>query len=399
MTRVAIVVQRCHDTVVGGSEAEAWQYAQLLKSKFDIEVLTTTALDAVTWDNELPAKSEERAGVIVRRFAVDIGRSDYWRSLHDRLLADFDAFQNGDKRRIETRWTLALQEEFIRHQGPYSTSLLNYLGDNAREYAAILFFTYLFPTTYFGIQRVPVQKTILVPTLHNEAPAYLPAYKFVARRARHLIWNTAAEARLGAKLWGHLEGDVVGMAVNTECVQQSDEHGNFILYCGRISPAKGCSELFEYFRRYKNENSSSDLRLLLIGNSELEIPDCPDIEYLGFATESEKFTLIASANFVVVPSPYESLSLVALEAMAQRVPVIANGKCQVLADHIAIGKGGMLYDNYSSFARALKTVESESIRRELGVNGRSYVIANYDQNKIKDAIVSGIERQSAGMLA
>src|SRR5260370_819697 len=42
MSKVAIVVQRCHESIVGGSETLAWQYAELLGEAFDVDILTTT---------------------------------------------------------------------------------------------------------------------------------------------------------------------------------------------------------------------------------------------------------------------------------------------------------------------------------------------------------------------
>ena len=39
MKRVAIVVQRCHESVVGGSESLAWNYATLLRDTCDVDVL------------------------------------------------------------------------------------------------------------------------------------------------------------------------------------------------------------------------------------------------------------------------------------------------------------------------------------------------------------------------
>jgi hypothetical protein len=67
--RLAVVVQRCHESIVGGSEALAWQYANLLKSHYNVEILTSTALDYRTWASELPTGSEIRDGVTIRRFA------------------------------------------------------------------------------------------------------------------------------------------------------------------------------------------------------------------------------------------------------------------------------------------------------------------------------------------
>ena len=36
------------------AEALAWQYASLLKGDYEVDVLTTTAVDAAYWANALP---------------------------------------------------------------------------------------------------------------------------------------------------------------------------------------------------------------------------------------------------------------------------------------------------------------------------------------------------------
>ena len=207
MSRVGIVVQRCHQDVVGGSETLAWHYAQLLRDTYEVDVLTTTTLDTSVWANTLPAGTETTDGVRVVRFPVTIGRSAYWSGLHERLVAELGPFvptRNQDVPQLD--WTLALQEDFIRHQGPYSEPLLHYINESWRDYRAIIFITYLSPTTYFGLQQVPAGRALFAPTLHDELPAYLPAYKYAAQRVREIVWLTAAEQRVGQKLWGDLPG-------------------------------------------------------------------------------------------------------------------------------------------------------------------------------------------------
>src|SRR5215212_12100547 len=98
MKRVAIVVQRCHESVVGGAESLAWQYATLLKEAYEVDVLTTTAVDAGYWSNVLPEGLEVREGINIRRFHVDIGYSPYRTELFARMLRDYDAFGAGKHR-------------------------------------------------------------------------------------------------------------------------------------------------------------------------------------------------------------------------------------------------------------------------------------------------------------
>ena len=70
MSRVAIVVQRCHEDIVGGSENLAWHYAQLLSNAYEVDLLTTTAIDTSAWANTIPAGAETRDGVRIVRFPV-----------------------------------------------------------------------------------------------------------------------------------------------------------------------------------------------------------------------------------------------------------------------------------------------------------------------------------------
>ena len=234
MNKVAIVVQRCHEDIVGGSETLAWHYATLLRDAYQVELLTTTAVDTAVWSNTLPEGPETKDGVCIVRFPVTIGRSHYWSCLHTRLPEAFHPSTPPTRNGAplpQIRWSIALQEDFIRQQGPYSAPLLRFIRENWHDYRALIFITYLYPTTYFGLQQVPPGKVLFAPTLHDELPAYLPAYKFAARRARELVWLTAAEQRVGKKLWGELPGRVVSMAIDTRGQGKHGEsvHGHSLL--------------------------------------------------------------------------------------------------------------------------------------------------------------------------
>ena len=87
--RIAIVVPRCHERLVGGAEALAWQYAQLLSESHAVEVLTSSASDYMRWDNDLPVGDEQREGITIRRFRVERGRTPYFHSLHQIMLDRF----------------------------------------------------------------------------------------------------------------------------------------------------------------------------------------------------------------------------------------------------------------------------------------------------------------------
>jgi glycosyltransferase involved in cell wall biosynthesis/predicted O-methyltransferase YrrM len=398
MSKVAIVVQRCHESIVGGSESLAWQYASFLKDEYEVDVLTTTALDTRDWANILPEGLEIRDGVNIRRFPVTIERTHYWGLLHDRLWAEYPPRRMG-KRRIPNprylNWSLSLQEEFIRTQGPYSTPLLDFLKLKWPEYETVIFVTYLYPTTYFGLQQVPRNYAFLAPTLHDEPTAYLSAFKLAAQRARSIIWLTDAERRVGQSLWGELCGNVVSPAIEAKPRQPATLTTSYLLYCGRIDPNKGCREMFDYFIRFKREYPS-ELRLVLAGKDDIPMPNHPDIEYLGFVSVEEKFRLMAGATMFLMPSGNESFSIVTMEAMAQQAPILACGASEVLVDHIIESGAGSIYHDYKSFAAVLGAVLSEPhMLKEMGSKGREYVISKYQPGRIKESLISVIQNGSA----
>lgn len=392
MRRVAIVVQRCHQSVAGGSEALAWQYAELLSTSYEVDVLTTTALDITTWANALPEGVESRAGVRIHRFPVTKGRDSYWYNLHTRLLKDFESKSIAEGN-SSLPWSIPLQEEFIRRQGPYSAPLLKYLKESWKDYASVIFVTYLYPTTYFGLFQLPKGRALVVPTLHDEPPAYLSAYRYMTRRAKGVIWLTAAERRLGRKLWGEVPGRLVSMSIETELREPAEETAPFLLYCGRIDPNKGCSELFEYFLRFKKE-FPSNLKLVLTGQNTMELPADEDIEFRGFVDAEEKFRLMAGASVFVMPSRNESFSIVTLEAMAQRTPVLASGLCEVLVDHISQSGAGHLYKDYESFAASLRRMLSNGTElARMRQGGREYILSRYGSEEVQRSLIEALEAE------
>lgn len=395
MNRVAIVVQRCHESIVGGSESLAWQYATLLKDAYDVEVLTTTAVDISDWANALPEGLERREGVSIRRFYVTVGRSRYWTTLYERLQGSFKPFAPGSRRTPDglthLRWSVPLQEEFILHQGPYSEPLTGFLKERWRDYHAIIFITYLYPTTYFGLQQLPRGQALLAPTLHDEQPAYLSAYKHAAHRAHSMIWLTDAERRVAQKLWGDMPGRVAAMSIDTRTRQPEDQRAPYLLYCGRIDLNKGCPELFSFFIKYKRHYPSK-LRLVLTGKDDLGVPEHPDIVFKGFVSDEEKFRLMAGATLYVMPSPHESFSIVTLEAMAQRTPVLVSKASEVLTDHVRQSRGGKIYEDYESFTAAIEELSgNERLRAEMGEAGREYVVANYGQERVRSRLIEAVE--------
>jgi SAM-dependent methyltransferase len=181
------------------------------------------------------------------------------------------------------------------------------------------------------------------------------------------------------------------MAIETELREPVQSDNSYLLYCGRIDPNKGCTELFDYFIRFKADNPST-LRLVLTGKDDIPVPDRPDIDFRGFVSEEEKFRLMAGATCYVMPSARESFSIVTLEAMAQRTPALVNSKSDVLFDHMRDSGGGRIYQDYENFAARLNEILSDKDMAALmGKLGREYVTYWYTPERVRQSLIEAVE--------
>jgi hypothetical protein len=80
-----------------------------------------------------------------------------------------------------------------------------------------------------------------------------------------------------------------------------------------------------------------------------------------------------------MPSYFESLSMVALEAWALGRPVLANGKCDVLKGQCIRSNAGLYYESLPEFVETLRAIERNRwLSSALGKNGRMFFREHYD---------------------
>src|SRR4029079_10157708 len=153
-------------------------------------------------------------------------------------------------------------------------------------------------------------------------------------------------------------------------------HGPIVLYGGRIDPGKGCEELIQYFGEYVKEGGTATL--VLMGVKLMSLPEEPYIRFAGLLSDRERLQALEAATVVVCPSPYESLSLLALEALSVGSPILVNARSPVLVEHCVRSNGGLYYADGDEFVECLKLlVGDERLRAAMGRNGRDYVRKNY----------------------
>lgn len=370
--KIAIVVQRYGEEVNGGAELHARWLAEHMLRQAEVHVITTCAIDYGTWENVYPAGDSSLNGVHIHRFPVDSLRMS---SMEERTTALF---------RYEH--TLFDELQWIKDQGPYSTSMLNYIHASHARFDFFIFFTYLYAPTYFGLPLVS-DKAILVPTAHEEPYLELPAYRSLFHLPQVIVYNTEPEMAHVHKITGNQDvpGIIAGVGINVPSDvsgdrfrQKYDLQEDFLLYVGRVHESKNVPELLDFFFRFQKE-SKQKLKLVLLGKVEVPIPDHPDLLPLGFVTEQDKFDAMQAATLLVVPSLYESLSMVALEAWRLNIPVLVNGRCTVLKHQCQKSNGGLYYFTYDDFSLALsRLLEDPALRYQLGMQGRKFAVGRYD---------------------
>ena len=156
-----------------------------------------------------------------------------------------------------------------------------------------------------------------------------------------------------------------------------------MLYLGRITPSK-TTRVIPDFLRYKKEHGG-EIKLVMVGGTELDIErsDSPDIIFTGYVSDEEKSAIIRHATVMVNPSRMESLSLLMLEAMQNRVPLLVNGRSRVMKDHCKSSGAAFWYDSSRDFRNKLhRLISDPELRRTMSEKGPAYVREHYDWSVI-----------------
>ena len=368
--RLAFVVQRYGDEVAGGAEALCRATARALAEGGDeVVVYTTTARDYLLWEPHYREGVERDGPVLVRRFHAEPPNP-----MRSAALARSLALGGGG---------LGDELAWARAQGPVAPGLVSALADAGARDEAVALWTYLYATTQLGIGLVR-DRSVLVPLAHDEPMLRFAITRGLVRAAAALAFMTPEERRLvddlhgvggrpeaivGAGLEPALPGDGARARAAVPGLPQ-----RFVLYVGRVDPAKGLDALIRSHEAYRR--GGGPLGLVLAGRPAggLRLPAW--VVTTGFIDARTRADLLDAAEVVALPSPHESLSLVALEAWRAGRPTLATVRSEVLAGQSARSGGGLLYDDGLGYARQLTRLASDAELRELlGARGARFATA------------------------
>ena len=374
--KIAFVIHRYGEGVDGGAAAHCRSVAEQLLRYYDVEVLTSTSLN-YPYNEYFETGTDLLNGVIIRRFAIE-------RFSDETLRTEYKKKMMQGSQEFERKW--------MEENGPFCPALIDYLETNFKNYKAIFFFGYNHYLSYAGIM-LNLPNSILIPLAHDEAPIYTSAAESVFKNARAFMFNTIEEKQLVERLFGKITvpNRVTCYGLDIEAVGDSlpDKYQSltpFIIFAGRVTQNKNFAELNKYFIEYKKKRNTN-LKLLVLGRVQngFSFEYHEDIVFTGYVSESEKRALMRNAVLLVLPSKYESLSIVVLESFMQERPVLVNGRCPVLVGQCRRSNAGLYYTNYSEFEAELDyLIDNRDICDQLGKNGREFVIKNYSWDSVLD---------------
>jgi glycosyltransferase involved in cell wall biosynthesis len=396
--RIACIVPRYGTEFSTGIECQCRLVAEQLAERHQVDVLTTCAREDTSWKNEYAEGADRTRGVTVRRFATsrvrdprEFRRQSEW------------IFTHRHARQDEIEW--------IKQYGPWSPGLFEYLERHHQHYDVLIYFGSLHAPAVMGM-KVAAHKSVLVPGIRDtDDPAYqLGICRDVFGTAGAIAWNSDAEREFAHTHFAlrTVTEDVIGCGValpEGEAVAEGAEppapppggrepfarhiegpanafrrrhrmHDKFLLYGGRIDPGQGAEELLEYFQTYVKEGG--DATLVLMGVKRMPLPEDPHVRFAGTLPDEERLHALEAATVVVVPSPDDNLSIVALEAFSVGTPVLGNARSAALVDHCRRSHAGLYYADRWEFVDALKLLlKDDGLRAALGRNGKAYVNAYY----------------------
>jgi glycosyltransferase involved in cell wall biosynthesis len=380
--KLACVIHRFGADIAGGSEAHCRGVALQLAARHDVTILTTCAKDHVTWGNAYPAGDSMDGALRVRRFPVERTRS----------LARFNDLSHVV---FTGRASESDEEQWFRENGPESPALIEELAARGREYDRVLFWAYRYYQSYFGVPVV-ADRAVLVPTAEDDPVLRFSVVGRFFTRPAGFVFVTPEERSLVARYSAKPLAPSCVIGIGLEPVPGGPERvarrtggrgasplGSrgiatpFLLYLGRVDPNKGCETLLRHFTKWQAQTATR-IPLVLAGPANMPLPEHPLIRFLGYVEDDVREALLSNAALLVMPSRYESLSIVLLEAWNHATPALVNGDCDVLKGHALRSDGALYYSNFDEFVHAVEyLVGRTEVARQLGQQGLAYVEREY----------------------
>jgi glycosyltransferase involved in cell wall biosynthesis len=224
--------------------------------------------------------------------------------------------------------------------------------------------------------------------------------RFALRRATILISPSQAHATEIARELGTLSSPIRvvpnGVRIDSSPLRNGEPaNENLVLFAGRLDRVKGVTVFLKAAAEVTQRNRYA--RFIIAGQPHAQLPQSEidaiirkhsleaNVKVLGAVSPCELEALYRRASVVVVPSHYESFGLVALEAMANGVPVVAT-RTGGLGEIVEDGATGVLVaaGDASETAEAIVRLLSDAnARKQMGEAAHARAQALFTIDTIK----------------
>jgi glycosyltransferase involved in cell wall biosynthesis len=378
---LGLVVPRYGDEVVGGTEH--WlrllcEHLVALK-QWQVEVFTTCATSAETWSDVLAPGDSVLGGVTVHRHRSVSGR--------DRRYLELNAVIRDDPGRVPDQ----VANRFIDLVGPVCPDVLDHAESSACDLIAVT--PYLFWPAVHGAPRLG-RRVIFHGAAHDEPELHLGIMRPVFLSVGGFAFNSYAERALVERTFpiAHLPARVIGNSVaegpgdptaaRAELGLAPDEP--FVLSIGRVERDKGSHALADLWRSYRRRHPGAP-RLVLLGPVHDELAGDDDVLVAGRRSEEVKWGALRACTFLIAPSPWESFSLVVLEAWLAGRPVMVNGRCQATVEACRRSGGGFSFSDAVEFDVIVDRLLADAVLRDhLARRGGAYARRQFSWPAVVD---------------
>jgi glycosyltransferase involved in cell wall biosynthesis len=413
--KFAFITPRYGAEITTGAEHAARLLAEQVSERHDVDVLTTTARDPLTWKNEYTEGSDRVRGVLVRRFSTN--------QLHDQI-----AFQQLSRRLFSGGQSRQDEMEWVRRLGPSAPGLVDFIKRQHRNYDALVFFSLLHATTVQGYPIAP-DRSIVFPYLQLD-----PAFRFglwseLVATARAVGYISGAERKVARAYMPYAAGaeEIVGIGVEplqqqayprhqqdpaddaptddetpVEAIEAPVEYltgrgipfrrrhrlyGPFVMYGGRVEPDNGCEEMLEYFDSYSAHNG--DTALVLMGVKMMKVPEASYLRLPGVLPDRERMIAYEAADVTLAPISNDLIAQPVLESLAVGTPFLAAALNDAAVEHARRSNAGLYYRSREEFVETLRLMTTNTrLREKMGQNGKQYIRLHYRW----DAVLGRFER-------
>jgi glycosyltransferase involved in cell wall biosynthesis len=363
---------------------------------WEVDVFTTCAISAATWADELAEGDEVLAGVRVHRLRSVSGRDPRYAEL------------NVEIRKDPARVPDAVARRFVELVGPVCPAVLDRAVSSDCDLFAVT--PYLFWPAVHGVERLG-KKVIFHGAAHDEPELHLRIMRKVFLSVGGFAFNSYAERALVEKTFpiAGLPARVIGNSVEEGPGDPATARAElglgaeepFVLSIGRVERDKGSHALAALWREYRTRRPDAP-RLVLLGPVHEALDDVltggaggsggpggpaggDDVLVVGRRSEEIKWGALRGCEFLIAPSPWESFSLVVLEAWLAGKAVIVNGLCEATVEHCRRSGGGLTFSDAVEFEVIVDRLLSDgALRDHLARRGEAYARRQFSWPAVVD---------------